>query len=221
LFIGFGFLMALTATNEMRRIDAGYRGAIERQATAAYVLANANRLLVSERDDIAEMVIDNTAGGDAADLSLLKFDQTSFAQSLSRAAALMPEHADGIAALQGRADQVIGEDCKPVISLASTATRDAAVVASQQLYRAACAPKFPALVKDVNKMQALLRNDRNAQLAALAAATGHHIRFTFRMIMFGFIAVLTILFYTFRPWLSPKAQDAAAAISTRHSMGHG
>jgi len=228
LFIGFGLVVAVSTTTEMWTINSDYRATIERQATAAYILANANRLLVSERDDIAELLIDDTAAGSAADLSLLQFDQASFDQSLSRAAALVPEHADGIAALQRQANQVTEGYCKHAISLGSIATQDATITTSQHVYLEECAPYFPAVVKGVHAMQELLRNERNAQIAELTAAVSQHIQFDFGVIMFGFAAVMAVVFYIFRSWLWVRTADvaglepeAAAVIQHRHGMGRG
>jgi len=209
LFLGFGCLVVVFTTSQMRKIDDGYRAAIERQATAAYILANANRLLVSERDDIAEMLIDNTAAGSAADLSQLQFDQASFDQSLSRAMALVPEHADGIAALQRQANKVLGGSCQHAISLGAVATQDAAIMASQQAYLDECAPYFPAVVKGVHAMQELLRNERNAQIAEMTTSTSQQIRVDRGIIIFGFIVFTAGVFYCFRPWFWAGARHVA------------
>lgn len=208
LMAGSCVAFGLYTTQEMRRIDTEYRDAIERQATAAYVLANANRFLVSERDDIAEMLVDNTAAGSATDLELLRFDQTNFAHSLGRAMQLVPNRDDGIEALQKQADHVIDFNCKYAISLGALATQDAAIIASQQAYLKQCAPYFPSLVARVIAMQELIRNERNSRIAAVTVTTRTQIHFTLCVMLLWVLTLVIIVFYCFRPWLFVRSLPA-------------
>jgi len=199
-----GWLAAFYATSQIEIIIGSYQSALGRQGSAAYVLANSSRLLMAQRDDIADMLISNTQAGNEAALAQLTMDETSFSQSLSSAAALDPTHTSEILALQSRAAQLIGQDCKKSISLGAADTADADIIASQRIYLSQCAPEFPPLVADVSALQNRLRNERNAKIAALEAASKATTRMTYDIVI-GWL-VLTLLFSlaTAHNWRLPR-----------------
>jgi methyl-accepting chemotaxis protein len=187
-----GWLAAFYATGQIETAITGYHAAVGRQVNAAFVLANANRLLLAQRDDISEMLIDPTASGSRADLDNLNIDETAFSQSLTSAAALAPAHAAEILALQSQASQVIGKDCAKTVSLGSIATTDADVIASEHIYLDQCGPKFAPLLDSITTLQNGLRNERNARVASLQADSKAASRMTYDIVI-GWL-VLTLLF---------------------------
>jgi hypothetical protein len=210
LFGLFGWAAALFCVNQIQVVDVDYRLAIEQQANAAFVLANANHLLVAERDDLAEMLIDNTAAGSAADLDQLRSDETAFAQAMTSAAGLSPVHAGAILALRARAEQLLDGACQNAIGLGAVATTNGPILASQAAYLAQCAPNFPPMVMDLTAMQNRLRNERNAQITQLKAANAAHIKLLFRAMLVGLLFMLAIVALASRAWLgAPAAGDLA------------
>jgi hypothetical protein len=205
-----GWVAALFSVNQMQVVDVEYRLAIEQQVNAAFVLANANHLLVAERDDLAEMLIDNTASGSAADLAQLNSDETGFNQAMMAAGSLAPGHAAQILALRARANQLLNGNCKKAIALGNAATASGPILASQDQYLSQCAPYFPGLVSDMYVMQNRLRNERNAQIARLKAANGAHIRTLFHAVLAGLLVMLVVVVLSSRFWLAATANDGLA-----------
>jgi hypothetical protein len=200
-----GWLAAFYATGQIETIIGSYQSALGRQGSAAYVLANANRLLTAQRDDIAQILIDNTKATDEADLAQLDVDQTSFNQSLSSAAALDPPHTADVLALQAQVAQIIGQDCVHSISLGTASTTDADIIASQREYLSQCAPKFLPLIANINALQNRLRNERNAKIAALEAASKASTRMTYDIVIGWLVLTLLVSLATAHTWRLPPS----------------
>ncbi len=213
LFGVFAIGTSVYSATEMRGIDSGYRGIADSTTQAELLTYRANRLFLSMRGDVAQIVIDTNAADNAADLAALTADRTQFDATFGGAEAATPAHADTMAALKAQGDALLDNACAATIKMGFAAITAAQNTASQAEYLANCSPGFMPISTGLISLRKDLDAEATQEMAAISAGTENTIMLTYGMVLGGLALVMLLGFFGIRAWVVAPVKGLQGAMA--------
>jgi methyl-accepting chemotaxis protein len=195
--------VAIYATDQMHRIDAGYTAMVEHEWVTNVKSTRAARRAEGVRADISSLMLSTSAENDRAITKQLATDRKKMDEAFDGAIkSAPPEDVEGLKALKAQADDIVDKDCAPSIAAGKVATAPADVAASQAVYAKDCAPKFGPVADAITKLNEKLSDQSNKQNDVLTMQTNGAIALTFTIIGVGLALVVGIAFFGARAWIT-------------------
>jgi methyl-accepting chemotaxis protein len=219
----FGFFVIISiyySTSQMSVIQIGYINVAQGTATAATLLASANRAFVAGREDVAQLLIETTTAGKQTALASIATDNTTFDINMNHAALLDPRHQTDIIALKRRADSIFSQDCQPTLAMGISATLAGANMAAQTEFLEHCAPSFPVIMQDMIAEKKSLQAQADRDLADLNSSTRRTIMITYGFILFGLLLVLVGGDFAIRRWIVAPLKALLGTMDHLSSNGY-
>lgn len=188
------------SATQIWKIDTDYSELLTSEARAAQNLIRANRAFQAARASIAEMTIVRTEADSKRAMEDSKAAQAAVVQSFDLAMAALPLETS-FGQLKSEALRALSEGCKPTTDLASVASADADVKASQDMFISSCQPLFgPVASKIVAASEAVAKSaeDQSDELTEVSKST---ITTTFAIVLSGLAIVLLAGFLAIRAWM--------------------
>src|ERR1700723_921971 len=114
----------------MQGITSGFERVAHTSTSASESMSVANRDLSEARAAVEELLISTTDPENQAALAELKQATAAFDTQITSAAALVPDQASALQALQARTDTLLNTTCARSVALGNTANTDALDVAA-------------------------------------------------------------------------------------------
>lgn len=199
------------SSNQILKIDGLYTEMLSGEIAAAQDVVRANRSFQTARASIAEMTIVRTDVQNKSAMESLKVNQDAVAQRFDLAIAALPSETR-FAPLKAEMLKVLSESCKPTINVASTATSEADIKGSQDLFLADCQPLFARLTQDaVGLSDELVKaaDTRNDELTAVANGT---VMTAAAGSVGGLVMVMLCGFFAIRAWMVTPIKSLASVM---------
>jgi methyl-accepting chemotaxis protein len=197
----FVIAVAFYATHQMQGITSGFERVANTTTSAAESMSVANRELSQARAAVEQLLISTTDAENQAALAELKRSTASFDTQITNAAALVPDQAPALQALQARADTLLNTTCARSVTLGETANTDALDLAAQAEFLKNCDPPFPQLTADVTTERGALQSEAQQNREAIRANASNAVTLTFVLIVVGLVAILLGAFFAVRAWI--------------------
>jgi methyl-accepting chemotaxis protein len=212
LFGLFALGSTFFAAHQMRRIQSGYGAVVGTSVRAAALVAEAREHLAALRQDLAQLLIDSS-GSDARTLQIaLAADEAALHQTIARAAAVSPDEAASLTAVDGRVTHLIHGTCRRTIRMAVIATSQAQTDIAQGDYLTDCSPQFPPVAQALQAIRDRLERQSAADMRQIAAATGRMVWLTFALILGGLAAIMLLGFFAVRIWIVAPVRGLQAVM---------
>jgi methyl-accepting chemotaxis protein len=206
IFGVFVIAVAFYATHQMQGITGGFERVARTTTSAAESMSVANRELSQARAAVEQLLISTTDAENQAALAELKQATTAFDTQITNAAALVPDQAPALQALQARADTLLNTTCARSVTLGETANTDALDLAAQAEFLKNCDPLFPQLTADVTTERAALSSEAQQNREAIRANASNAITLTFVLILVGLALIMLGGFFAVRSWVVAPIQ---------------
>lgn len=211
IMAAFGlFILAVVfyTSTQMSKIDSLYGELLTSEARAAQQLAKANRAFQSARSNISEMAILRSEAGSKRAVDDLKIAHDELVAGFDEAMKALPE-SQGIAPLKAAALAVLDNSCGPATKLASVATTEADIKASQDVFIADCQPRFGPVASQIVAEADAIGKSAQDQSEDLSELTKSTIMTTFSIVLAGLAIVLLSGFFAIRAWMVAPIKSLA------------
>jgi methyl-accepting chemotaxis protein len=197
----FVIAVAFYTTNQMQGITSGFEKVAHTTTSGAESMSVANRDLSEARAAMEELLISTTDAENQAALAELKQATAGFDTQITNVAALVPDQASALQALQARTDTLLNTTCARSMALGNAANTDALDVAAQAEFLKNCAPSFPQLTADVTTERVALSSEAQQNREAIRANASNAVTLTFVLILVGLVAIMLGGFFAVRAWI--------------------
>jgi methyl-accepting chemotaxis protein len=198
----FVIVVAFYSTSQMRGITSGFERVADTTSSAVLSMAVADRELSQAHAGIEELLIATTNAEDQAALAVVKRATASFNTRFTNIAALVPDQAPALRALQDRTDTLLNTTCAQSVTLGVAATTPAQDQAAQAEFLNNCEPPFPQLIADIEAERAVLTSEAQQDRAAIQTDAGNAITLTFALILVGLAMTMLGGFFAVRTWIA-------------------
>ncbi len=181
-------------------IDTNYSELLTGEAHAAQSLIRANRAFQSARANIAEMTILRSEADSKRAVEDLKAAQVGVAKYFDTAIAAMPLETS-FGSMKTDALKVLAESCKPTTDLASVASSETDIKASQSLFISSCQPLFGPIENKIIAASNAAVTSADDKSDALTEVSKSTIMKTFAIVMGGLVVVLMGGYFAIRAWM--------------------
>jgi methyl-accepting chemotaxis protein len=197
----FVIAVAFYATHQMQGITSGFERVARTTTAGAESMSVANRELEQARAAVEELLISTTDAENQAAIAELKQATAAFDTEITNVAALVPDQASALQALQARADTLLNTTCARSVALGMSANTDALDVAAQAEFLKNCGPSFPQLTADVTAERVVLSSEAQQNREAIRANASNAVTLTFVLILVGLVAIMLGGFFAVRAWI--------------------
>jgi methyl-accepting chemotaxis protein len=197
----FVIAVAFYATHQMQGITNGFEKVAHTTTAGAESMSVANRDLSEARAAMEELLISTTDAENQAAIAELKQATAGFDTEITNVAALVPDQASALQALQARTDTLLNTTCARSMALGNAANTDALDLAAQAEFLKNCGPSFPQLSADVTTERGALQSEAEQSREAIRANASNAITLTFVLILVGLVAILLGAFFAVRAWI--------------------
>lgn len=200
------------SASQISKIDTSYSELLTSEGRAAQNLLQANRDFQMARASIAEMTILRSEADSKRAVEDLQAAQSGVTKNFDAALAALPSEASfGI--LKAKALKVLAESCKPTTNLASIASAEADIKASQDLFIANCQPLFGPIASEILTSANAVAKSADDKSDALTEVTNATIVTTFAIVLGGLVIVLLTGFFAIRAWMVAPIRSLADTMS--------
>ncbi|MDQ0456972.1 methyl-accepting chemotaxis protein [Rhizobium paknamense] len=200
LFGLFALGVAGYASMKITDIDQAYSNLLDKEAKASIFMARSNRSLQGARAALGDLLMSRTQEGNDKAMKEYTSSRDNFAKFMDTAIQALPANTN-IPVLKADGLKLLNDTCANAFALATNATTEADVAASQAVFLKECQPGFSALApRFTNTTTEVIEttSQRSDELSADAITTK---QITVAGVIAGMILVMTIGFFAIRSWL--------------------
>ncbi len=216
IMAGFGVFtlsMAFYSTRQISSIDASYSGLLTEESAAGLYLARSNRGLQAMRASIGDLMMARSAEQVAFAEKELQESRAGFVKSMDTVSTALQGNPT-VNQLRGEVLAIIDQTCAAVITAARAAKDEAAVTASQQLFKTQCQPAFAAVSPKFTAFTTEIVEGAAKESDELTDQANRTVMLTLGAVIGGLLVVLACGFLAIRSWLVKPIRDMSTTMVT-------
>ncbi|MGO8055370.1 methyl-accepting chemotaxis protein [Rhizobium leguminosarum] len=187
-------------SRQMLAVNDSYQGLLDRDASAALRLTQANRGLETARASISDMVMTRSKEARARAEAGLNDARENFVRFMDLAVQAVPEQGE-LPKLKADGFSVLTDTCGAAIAVARGATSEAELAMVQQLYLTLCQPAFAAISPRFTSVTEKLASDAEQKRADVLRVVGDTSVLSLGAAITALLAVSCFGFIAIRSWL--------------------